>query len=388
MLLWYYELMRFGIFIFIVFISLSPRFSLAQTLPQNGPEKYQTGQTVKILIIPGHDKKYSGAYFRGVSEQEINLRLAEKIKTELMRDPLLDVTVTRDANGYIPIIQEYFDNNEKSINRFIETHKKKTAELKAEDGFDMDVQVPHADALPMVAYQLYGVNKWAEENNFDIILNIHFNDDTAHASGAVGDFSGFVVYVPDENLLNHKDGDILGAAIGARMNQTFPVSNMPLEAEKADLGGVIPDFHLIALGSNRTLKIPSVLVEYSYIYEPHLVPELFDLSSFVMARATTRGVYDYLNGSQNLKNLLYFWDAGALKKSTKPSNDVLALQFGLKELGFFPAKNFPKCKFDGLLGPCTTASIKSFQAANKLQADGVAGTKTKQVLNEIFSTGL
>ncbi len=386
--------MKFGILIFTIFISLVPRLSLAQTPPQNGPEKYQSGQTVKILIIPGHDKKYSGAYFRGVSEQEINLKLAEKIKIELMRDPLLDVTVTRDANSlpaqasYIPVIQEYFDENEKSINRFIETRKKETARLKAEEDFDLDVQVPHADAQPTVAYQLYGVNKWAGENDFDLILNIHFNDDTAHASGAVGDFSGFVVYVPDENLPNHKDGDILGAAIGARMNQTFPTSNMPLEAAKADLGGVIPDFHLIALGSNRTLEIPSVLVEYSYIYEPHLVPELFDLSSFVMARATTRGVYDYLNGSQNLKNLLYFWDAKSLAKSKKPTNDVLALQFGLKELGFFPPKSLTKCKFDGLLGPCTNGAIKNFQSAYELKADGVAGAKTKKVLNEIFSTGL
>lgn len=380
--------MKFGILIITIFLSLIPRFSSAQTLPESGPEKYQAGQIVKILVIPGHDKKYSGAYFRGVSEQEINLKLAEKIKTELMRDPLLDVTITRDENGYISVIQEYFDENEKSINRFIDSHKKETAKLKAEEDFDLDAQVPHADAQLMVAYQLYGVNKWAGENNFDLILNVHFNDDTAHSPGAVGDFSGFVVYVPDENLLNHKDGDILGAAIGARMNQTFPTSNMPLEAAKADLGGVIPDFHLIALGSNRTLEIPSVLVEYSYIYEPHLVPELFDLSSFVMARATTRGVYDYLNGSQNLKNLLYSWDTKSLVKSKKPTKDVLALQFGLKELGFFPPKNFKNCKFDGLLGPCTNTAIKSFQSAHKLTADGVAGPKTKKALNEIFSKGL
>ena len=380
--------MKLVILLLSIFISLAPQISSAQTLPENGPEKYQAGQKVKILIIPGHDKKYSGAYFRGVSEQEINLKLAEKIKTELMRDPLLDVTITRDENGYVPVIQEYFDDNEKSINRFIDSHKKETVKLKAEEDFDLDVQVPHADAKPLVAYQLYGVNKWAGENDFDLILNIHFNDDTGHPSGAVGDFSGFVVYVPDENLLNHKDGDILGAAIGARMNQTFPTSNMPLEAAKADLGGVIPDFHLIALGSNRTLEIPSVLVEYSYIYEPQLVPELFDLSSFVMARATTRGVYDYLNGSQNLKNLLYSWDAKSLVKSKKPTNDVLALQFGLKELGFFPPKGSTKCRFDGLLGPCTNTAIKSFQKSSGLGADGVPGAKTKAALNEIFSTGL
>jgi N-acetylmuramoyl-L-alanine amidase len=374
----------------IIFLAilLFPTFSFAQISFANAREKYQAGQKVKILIIPGHDKKYSGAYFRGISEQEINLELANKIKTELAKDPLVEVVVSRDADGYIKDLQKYFEERKSAIKNFIEVHKKQTAKQKTQDGFELDAQVPHADALPEVAYQLYGTNKWAAENDFDLIVNVHFNDDTNHAPTEEGDFSGFTIYVPDEKLLNHEEADILGAAIGFRMSQTFPLSNMPLEANIADDGGVVSDFNLIALGSNRTLKIPSVLVEYSYIYEPHIKENLFDLSSYVMARATTRGIYDYLNGSQAMKNLLYFWDAKSLGKDVKQGSDVLALQFALSELGFFPAKNFQRCNFDAVLGPCTQASIKEFQKANNLIADGVPGLKTKSILNTIFSTGL
>ncbi len=381
----YYERMRFGYFLIITLIAVAPLVSRAEEFMPNAL-RYQAGETIKILIIPGHDKKYSGTYFAGISEQEINLKLANKIRDELERDPQLEVTVTRDENGYIPEIQKYFDENETKINKFIETHKKETKKFLDGEDANLAEQVPHHDAAPVVAYQLYGVNKWADENDFDIILNVHFNDDTGHTQKVAGDYAGFTVYVPDENLPNHDDAVIIGEAIGRRMKQTFPTSTMPLEAAKDDENGVIPDFNLIALGSNRTLEIPSVLVEYSYIYEPQINPKVFDLSTFVMARATTRGVYDYLNGRQDLKNLLYFWGKEPMGKSL--SNDVMALQYGLRELGFYPPKNMKDCPFTGNFGPCTLQAVKDFQKANKLKADGVVGPKTKEILNSFFSSGI
>ncbi len=376
---------NFTAIIFLVAL-FSPAISRGEGDVLPNSLRYRAGETIKILIIPGHDKKYSGAYFNGVSEQAINLQLANRIKEELTKDPQLSVTVTRNDNGYIPEIQEYFDEEEKEINRFIKHHKESTKKAISNNEIDPGEQVPHADAVPTVAYQLYGVNKWAEENDFDIIISIHFNDDTGHRPGVVGDYYGFTVYVPDENLPNHDDAVIIGEAIGARMKQTFPTSTMPLEADKDDENGVIADFNLIALGSNRTLKIPSVLIEYSYIYEPQIRPEVFDLSAFVMARATTRGVYDYLNGRQGMKNLLYSWGKEPIGKSL--SKDVIALQYGLRELGFYPPKTMKDCPFTGNFGPCTLQAVKDFQKTNGLKADGAVGPKTKAILNSIFSTGL
>ena len=379
-------IMKLNIFAIIIIFGFLPKVSFGEEAFLPNALRYRAGETIKILVIPGHDKKYSGAYFNGVSEQAINLQLANKIKEELTKDPQLSVTVTRNDDGYIPEIQEYFDEEEREINRFIKNHKESTKKAISENEIDPGEQVPHADALPTVAYQLYGVNKWASENDFDIIINIHFNDDTSHSPKERGDFSGFSIYVPDENLPNHDDAIIIGEAIGQRMKQTFPVSDMPLEKNKADENGVITDFNLIALGSNRTLKIPSVLVEYSYIYEPQTRPEVFDLSAFVMARATTRGIYDYLNGRQDMKNLLYSWGKEPIGKSL--SNDVMALQYGLREIGFYPPKTMNDCPFTGNFGPCTLQAVKDFQKANGLKADGVVGPKTKETLNAIFSTGL
>lgn len=380
--------MKFKIFFIFSLLVLLPAVSRAEEKSVPNSLRYQAGETIKILIIPGHDNKYSGAYFNGVSEQAINLQLANKIKEELTKDPQLSVTVTRNENGYIPEIQEYFDEEEKEINRFIKNHKESTKKAISENEIDPGQQVPHADALPTVAYQLYGVNKWADEEDYDIIINIHFNDDTGHKPGVQGDYYGFTVYVPDENLPNHDDAVIIGEAIGARMKQTFPTSTMPLEATKDDENGVIPDFNLIALGSNRTLEIPSVLVEYSYIYEPQIRPEVFDLSTLVMARATTRGIYDYLNGKQDLKNLIYTWGKDPILMGAKLSYDVMALQYGLREIGFYPPKLMADCPFTGNFGPCTLQAVKDFQKAHNLKPDGVVGAKTKEILNSIFSSGL
>jgi N-acetylmuramoyl-L-alanine amidase len=377
--------MKFIILASIIFSGIVPLISYAEEVPLPNALRYQAGETIKILIIPGHDKKYSGTYFNGISEQAVNLKLANAIRDELMRDPQLAVTVTRDENGYIPVIQKYFDENETKINRFIDSHKKETKRL-LDDETGIAEQVPHHDAAPVVAYQLYGVNKWAAENDFDIILNVHFNDDTGHTQKIPGKYAGFTVYVPDEHLPNHDDAVIIGEAIGARMRQTFPTSTMPLESTKDDENGVIPDFNLIALGSNGTLDIPSVLIEYSYIYEPQVNPAVFDLSAFVMARATTRGVYDYLNGRQDLKNLLYSWGKTPIGKSL--SNDVMALQYGLREIGFYPPKTMADCPFTGNFGPCTLAAVKDFQKAHNLKPDGVVGAKTKEILNSIFSSGI
>ena len=55
-------------------------------------------------------------------------------------------------------------------------------------------------------------------------------------------------------------------------------------------------------------------------------------------------------------------------------DDVAAVQKRLIYLGFAPGKA------DGIYGPATAAAVKSFQAARKIEADGVVGPDTRAEL--------
>ncbi len=347
--------------------------------------KYQNGEIVEILIVPGHDDKHSGAVFREQREADMNLLLAEKIAAELANDPNIFVTVTRDDAGYYPPLQEYFDENEKEINKFIKDNKEKTQKLLKREDIIIDPGVTHNDALPEVAYALYGINKWIAEESFDLVIHIHFNDDTSHWGNNMGEYGGFTIYVPDENLPNSEKAKPLAEFIGREMNKTFFHSNLPAELMRSDEFGVVPNFKLIALGSNMTLSTPSILIEYSYIYEPHVAAEFLDLSTKVMSRATALGIYNMLGGAAEWRNLTHLW-MKPMKLSVEKDADVLALQYGLKELGYYPPKNHHRdnCPFSGLYGPCTQKAVKAFQKANALKDDGIAGPKTLELLNSIF----
>ncbi len=370
--------------IIVVLIFAAPFLARAE-LKQTAAEKYADGNIIKILIIPGHDNDSPGAVFRDFREADMSLELAKKIKAGLSEDLNIEVTLSRDDDGYILPVQEYFVSHKKDIEDFIATHKEETLEDLMKNKITISDKVVHNNARPDVAFRLYAVNKWADESDFDFIINIHMNDDTSHWGNNVGRYGGFTIYAPDENLPNASDSRPLGEAFGEVFQKTFFKSNLPLEAEKADKFGVVPDFKLIALGANGSLFTPTILVEYSYIYEPHVAKDLFPVTSDVMANATVNAIHKFLGGTELPPNLQYEFKT-VLGASTKKNNENLALQYALKELGFYPPKNFDQtdCPFTGIFGPCTQKAVKEFQRTQGLTADGIVGPKTREILNEVF----
>jgi N-acetylmuramoyl-L-alanine amidase len=349
-------------------------------------EKYAQGKPIEILIVPGHDDKNSGAVFRGMREADMTLTLAEKLAHELSSDPQVFVTVTRNRNGFTEPLKSYLTDNEDDINKFIKKSKEETQRFLEKNDETVASGVVHNNAPSEVAYTLYGINKWVAEESFDFVIHIHFNDDTSHYGNNIGEFGGFTIYVPEKNLPNAEKSLPWADSIGSELKKTFFRSSLPSESIRSDENGVVPDFKLISLGSNMTLKTPSILVEYSYIYEPNLAKEFFDLTSSVMARATARGLFNMLSGEQSWNSLSYGWHE-PLYPSVKKEEGTLALQYGLRELGFFPPKNFNRnsCPTSGIFGPCTIRALKEFQKANNLDADGLAGPKTLSVLNALFN---
>ncbi len=354
--------------------------------PEPVQRKYESGNIIRVLIVPGHDDEFSGAQYGSVVEADLALSLGKKIVEKLSINPQFFVTITRNDEGYIPELSDYFLNNEKEIRAFIKDKKKKTARAIDTGKIIIEDQITHNDAPSDVAYRLYAINKWASENKYDLILHIHFNDYWPRSLATQGEYGGFTVYAPDQALLNGVVSESFADAIGSRLKKTWYPSNLPIEKQFSNEYGVVPDFKLIALGSNMTLSVPSILVEYSYIYEPFLGREFFDETSTVMAQATTLGIFEYLQGYvYESKNLSYEWTS-LLSSSPKRKPDIIVLQYALRELGMYPPAipGKERCPISGIFGPCTKTAVQTFQKSQQLLASGVLTPTTRTALNELF----
>lgn len=356
-------------------------------------EKYQMTQPVKILIVPGHDNEFSGAKTDTLREADVNLKLAGYITDELAKDMNLQVTMSRDktTGQYIPELEEYFTDHENDIAEFIAEHKKSYAKqqkkLAQENGGAVEPkQVPHGNANPTIAYRLYGTNKWANEQGFDLILHVHFND-TWPRGGAGGEYGGYSLYVPGRGLPNQATSNVIGNAIGGRLRDILPKSNLSLESQLSNDVGVIADTKLIALGSYATLQVPSVLIEYSYIYEPHVANQFWNVMLPSMSRATILGLYDYLLGQRSTASTFkHFWAINIMPSIKDKKSDVVAIQMGLRSLGLYPpeGKTQTDCPMTGAYGPCTKSAVTAFQKKYYLQADGLFGKNTRAAMNGFF----
>ncbi len=219
---------------------------------------------IKILLVPGHDNEYSGAQYGDRREADMTLRLATKIFNILKKDKNFDVHITRDKYGYTKEFSYYFAKNKAQIVSFKENAKKNMKESIKAGSFIPKNNVFHVSVNKNIAFRLYGINKWVDENKMDIVLHIHFNDYPHLFSILNGKYDGFAVYYPDAYFSNSKNSFALASSIFNKLKESFNTSNYTREK-----GGLISDQKLIALGANNTLdaNVNSVLVEYGYIYE-------------------------------------------------------------------------------------------------------------------------
>ncbi len=88
------------------------------------------------------------------------------------------------------------------------------------------------------------------------------------------------------------------------------------------------------------------------------------------------GEYVKLGGSLNSNDPSVLKPSGTFKSGSQ-GNDVVTIQNRLKTLGYFTGTA------TGYYGSATVASVKAFQSANGLSADGACGTKT---LDKLFSS--
>ena len=366
-----------------------------ETITPEDLKNAYNGKKLKILIVPGHDNTDSGTEFNGVREADLNRETAERLYDFLEKDGHFQVYATRDfATGeFTSQFASYFADQASEIVSFRkkmwDTMKNALAlgQVSQKDG------VGHNVAAERVTRKLYGINKWANENDIDVVLHIHFNDHAGRRPSRTGKYSGFTIYVPEKQFSGSRASIDFANALFNQLNKNFAVSNLPGESR-----GVTEDQDLIGVGANASLDGVGLLVEYGYIYEPQFVhKEVRDAMFQELAFQTYAGMKKYFEPTANLDDtslLPYVWQS-TLKKGIKGSREVLALQAALRRENLYPppGKKLSDCSVNGNFGICTATAVVLFQEkygddilspAGLSGGTGFVGPATLKKLNELY----
>jgi len=353
---------------------------------------------LNILLVPGHTKESPGAVYHGTQEAELTVELAYYLKEFLQTNPRFHVSMLRAKNGENENwFSRYLEEREEEIKQF-QTQSRvlmKYAVIK-DDVTQTHSPIAHTSAADNTAFELYAVNKWANEHGIDIVLHIHFNDYPRKQNYLPGKYSGFSIYIPEKQLPNARVSKTFGESLKHVLEQSFASSDYPKEA-----GTVIETQELIAVGSNASRNGVSLLVEYGYIYEPQFhVNKIRSLFLKELAYQTYRGFMYHFEPetksstlAEKTRLLPNTWNETLKEGARGPA--VLALQRALLEEGTYPPSGttLNDCPLSGYLSACTVKAIKTFQEKYKSIlllpfgysfGTGVFGSETRKLLNTLY----
>ena len=255
------------------------------------PELYHNpSKKIRLLLVPGHDNENPGAVFQGLKEADINALLAEELQRLFQKNSKFEVFLARTKNGYAPQFKELFAKQSIGIKQFREYVQYYAKLFQRNDIVQQKNTNMHSTAKPESAIKLYGINWWANSNNIDLILHIHFNDYPRKRRSEGGTYYGFAIYYPESQLPNHDVTKQLAQSLHSYLKRFFIPSNLPKEN-----GGLVESQELIATGSFGSLESAALLIEYAYIYEPILhVEETRERFIKNLAIRTYEGIVEYL----------------------------------------------------------------------------------------------
>lgn len=361
--------------------------------------KYESDK-VRILLVPGHDHQYPGAIFEPYTEAELNLEIARALYDILSNHDNIEVLSTRrlDNGDYTDTFKQYFETEAEAIADFISNRRQTMTNMLSDQSLKSNVIIDHNFAPGPVAFRLYGINKWANENDIDIQLHIHLNDYPGRRHGQPGKHTGFSIYVPERQFPNAVVSVGLAEKIKEELSLYLHQSNYPKEA-----GTIIEAQELIALGSNASQKSASILIEYGYIYEPQFIrPAVREVIVPIIADLTYLGIKRYLNEDfypnyRPLASLSPIVFTDNLNKGLVGDSAVALMQATLRKEGLYPpaGRTFNDCPITGTFGPCTERAVIDFQEkyrekiltpANLSAGTGFVGEATIKQLNSIWQS--
>lgn len=394
--------LSFTLILAVVFISGAPHLEAASKkrtvsfeeamsvddLSEAYAEASAGGEKVRILIMPGHEHNYGGTEFMGYYEREFVVAIAEQLAQELRTDPNFEVFVARGTQGWNDDFEYYFDRQGKKIERFVEKQKEAMKKLEKRGRLEETyAHAAHNAARSDVALRLYGINKWSNENDVDLVLHLHLNDETGHEENVRGIHSGASIYIPERLYGNGKTSRAIAEPIFDRLNTTTATSTFGQEVT-----GILESRELIAIGAYNTAKPPSLLIEYGYIYEPRITGDGARNEVFMdFAYQTALGVKDFFGSTERApyaSRALPFQFGSDVLATTTAANPraIYALQASLRSLGLYPGTeaSLAECPVSGILNECTTLALKAFQAQKGIEQTGLLGPSTRQALNTAF----
>ena len=358
---------------------------LQQTYNQASPK---AARKVRILLVPGHEPTYRGAEYGALKEREMTVELANDLAQFLSVNPKYEVMVTRDTNSWNPTLEAYFKHSWDQIISWQKDHRQEALRsvLKTPQPTP---KVYHNSAPDDVAYRLYGITKWSNENAIDIALHIHFNDYPGHPWKVPGEYTGFSIYTPEAQYANSTTTRALAETVFRRLQKYNPVSDFPGESD-----GIVAERELIAVGANNTADAASMLIEYGYLYEQQFTDShARELALKDLAFQTYLGLEDFFNpknpsvaaSAYDTLLLPHTWK-GPIADDSQAIGEIYALQTALLVDGVYPpgAKSMNDCPRTGKIGPCTKTAVQSFQKKYGISEKGV-GEKTILQLNKKYS---
>ncbi len=347
---------------------------------------------IRILIVPGHEPDSGGTSFRGLKERDLNVILGQDLRKYLQADGRYDVLMTRDAKGWNPIFAKYLKDGRDDIIAWRNAAMRNMAGLIVSGAAPKPIsQVDHNVADPDVSVELYGINKWADENGVDVTVHVHFNEHRDYPSRVPGQYSGFTIYVPAPQYANGSATRAIAEKVFGRLSKYDPVSDLAGESD-----GVVDEPNLIAVGEDNTANAPSMLIEYGYMYEKRFTdPVIRSLALNDLAYQTYVGLRDAFGQEDKLDPfgtsvLPHSWRV-AMARGAGHAVDVFALQTALISSGEYPPARMGKndCPRSGVFGNCTVAALDAFQRRYGIKGEaGYAGKKTVAKLNGLFSSQL
>ncbi len=244
---------------------------------------------VRILLVAGHEPTFGGTEYRKLKERDLTVELSENLKKLLEKNPHYQVFVTRTASGWTETFSKYFAGLD-TIAEWRKASVEHFSQLVTLGNIPVThATVKHNKAPGNVALRLYGINKWANENDIDVVLHLHFNDNPRANTSKPGKYSGVSVYVPATQYGNSTITRAVGEDILNRLKSYATVSNLPVEAS-----GIIDEPDLIAIGAYNTADAASLLIEYGYIYEAQFQnKETRDVAMRDLALQTYLGLQDF-----------------------------------------------------------------------------------------------